>query len=769
MTRTDHPVEILGIRHHGPGSARSVRRALEQLQPAAVLIEGPPELDALTALAGDPELVPPVAGLVYDVKNPKQASFYPLAVFSPEWVALRWAIANDVPVQFADLPATNRLALDSQSSASHGLEDTDEPTEQDTDVDVEPLPDAIDERVDPIGALAAAAGYDDAERWWEDAIEQRSPASDSLEQFAAVRAAMTEFRSGTAASSHDHHHLLEREAAMRKILRKTVKAAAGPVAFICGAFHAPVLHPDDWPSAASDNALLKGLPKTKVAATWAPWTSGRLAYRSGYGAGVEAPRWYEHLFTVTDDVIAHWMVETARLLRTEGYDASAASAVEATRLAETLAALRGRPLAGLAEVSDAAVTVLGHGSAAALHSVATKLFVGSTLGTVPSSTPLVPLAEDLGKQQRSLRLKVTAEQKVITVDLRQDSQRARSVLFRRLNLLGIPWAMETAAGRTGGTFKEAWQVEWQPEFAIAVIEASLFGTTIESAASARVLERATGADSLEKLSSLVEACLLSELPQALDGVLVAMSRRTAVAPDQRALMRSIEPLARTRRYGDVRGTDTTAVHEVLSTMVTRAAIGLGIACSSLDDDAAAEMRAAIESVERGVTLVEDAALLDRWRDALEGLSTTTVHGSIGGSVARILLDAGRLSIDEAARRLGRALSMVHAPGHAAAWLDGFLAGDVALLLYDPNVFGLIDAWLSDLDDTDFEDLLPLIRRTFSRFEAAERRQIGELVSRGPGAAAAVGSGIGFDTDRAAAAVAKVASLLGLPIGEGQPA
>jgi len=741
---TEVTVEILGIRHHGPGSARSVRRALDQLQPSSVVIEGPPELDVLVPFAGDPGLVPPVAGLVYDVKEPRHASFYPLAVFSPEWVALQWAVANGATVQFADLPAANGLAVPADDTKNdHAEATTDADTEQDGVAeqddtaeldDTTELAERIDERVDPIGALAAAAGYDDAERWWEDAIEQRSSTGDPLEQFAAVRMAMTHFRDSTEERLDDppgQQRLLQREASMRKILRKVVKAADGPVAFVCGAFHAPVLHPDDWPSATSDNALLKGLPKTKVAATWAPWTSARLAYRSGYGAGVAAPRWYEHLFAVTDDVIAHWMVETARVLRDEGYDASAASAVEATRLAATLASLRGRPLAGLAEVSDAAVAVLGHGSSAALHSVSNRLFVGTTLGTVPETTPLVPLAADLAKQQRSMRLKVSAEQKLITVDLRQDSQLARSVLFRRLNLLGIHWATETHAGRTGGTFKEMWQLEWQPEFAIAVIEASLFGTTIQSAASAKVIERSREADSLQVLAGLVETCLLAELPYALAQVLEVMAAKTAVAPDQLALMLAVEPLARTQRYGNVRDTDTSAVQAVVSTMVTRASIGLSIACVSLDDDAAAAMRAAIESVERGVTLIEDDALLTSWRDALASLSTASVHGSVGGAVTRILLDSGRIEIDEASRRLGRALSLVHAPGDAAAWLDGFLAGDVALLLHDPQVFGLIDSWLCDLDDTQFEDLLPLIRRTFSRFEKAERRQLGELISRGP--------------------------------------
>src|SRR5918996_1734139 len=94
---------VLGVRHHGPGSARAVAEAFAQLDPDAVVIEGAPELDGIAALAGGPGMVPPVAGLVYAVDQPRKAHFYPLAAFSPEWVALRWALAKRRTVRFCDL------------------------------------------------------------------------------------------------------------------------------------------------------------------------------------------------------------------------------------------------------------------------------------------------------------------------------------------------------------------------------------------------------------------------------------------------------------------------------------------------------------------------------------------------------------------------------------------------------------------------------------------------------------------------------------------
>jgi len=799
-------VEVLGVRHHGPGSARSVGRALDLLEPDVVVIEGPPELDAVAALALDAAMAPPVAGLVYDVKEPRRASFYPMAVFSPEWVALRWALKHGAMVRYVDLPAANRLAepdpdpagsdsdpagseaadsdpAGSEAADSDGADsDTGEAHHADDGAtrEVDPWQTLTAEQLaDPLGVLAQLAGYDDAERWWEDAIEQRSPGDNVLHRFALVREAMAELRRSLDNRAMPDPELNERrEASMRKILRSVVRGAKGAeaprsVAVVCGAFHAPALHPDDWPSASADNATLRGLAKTKVAATWAPWTSGRLAYASGYGAGVTAPGWYEHLFVTgadpsaddlvgagRDEVVSRWMVRLARALRAEGHDASAASAVEATRLATTLAALRARPLAGLAEVGDAAQTVFGHGSNLPLATVAPAMLVGNSLGAVPPETPMVPLAQDLAATQRSLRLKVSAEAKTVIVDLRQPAQLARSVLFQRLLLLGIDWARAADAGRSTGTFKEAWTLEWVPEFTVAVIEASVFGTTVHSAAEAKVVDEAEAAPDLASLASLIEICLAAKLPLALDAVLSILSARTALQPDHLAVMGSVEPLARTRRYSDVRGVDTEVVHDVLVAMVARSAIGLASACASLDDDAATEMRTAVESVERGVSLVADNDLTARWHDALEGLSST-VHGAVLGRTTRILLDAGRIDVEEGGRRLGRALSLASDPGQGAAWLDGFLAGDVALLLLDAKLFALVDQWLSGLDKAGFDDLLPLIRRTFSRFEPAERRQIGNLVSRGGGLLDGDRDGSAVDVERARPTVAKVAQLLGL--------
>src|SRR5579862_6011980 len=105
-------LHILGIRHHGPGSAALLRRALEVLDPACVLVEGPPEGDELIQYVSDPDLKPPVAMLLHAADDAKLASFMPFAEFSPEWQAMLWALEHKRPIRFFDWPAAVSLAVE---------------------------------------------------------------------------------------------------------------------------------------------------------------------------------------------------------------------------------------------------------------------------------------------------------------------------------------------------------------------------------------------------------------------------------------------------------------------------------------------------------------------------------------------------------------------------------------------------------------------------------------------------------------------------------
>src|ERR1700678_1055190 len=159
-------VRVLGIRHHGPGSARALAASLQEWAPDAVLVEGPPEADGVLGLAGLATMKPTVALLGYLPSHPARAAFWPLSAWSPEWVAVQYALASNVTVKMIDLPAAVMLAG---------------PADHDTAAPV---------HGDPLARLAEAAGYDDTERWWEDMVEHRQ----GEEPWEAIAEAVAELR-----------------------------------------------------------------------------------------------------------------------------------------------------------------------------------------------------------------------------------------------------------------------------------------------------------------------------------------------------------------------------------------------------------------------------------------------------------------------------------------------------------------------------------------------------------------------------------------------
>jgi hypothetical protein len=783
---------LLGVRHHGPGSARAVRRALAAYRPEVVLIEGPPEAEPLVALAGSAQMRPPVALLAYtaglrpsDHLTHRRSAYWPFAEFSPEWQAIRWAVANGVPVRFFDLPVAYQFGRPDPTEVS----DMDSPLTTKPRMDAEPDPEAVEElaedlagdlaereRFDPIGLLAEAAGYDDPERWWEDVVEHRGSDVDdddaddddvaaALAPFAAIGAAMAEVRATGPAAPYGHAvEEQQREAHMRTALRAAVRHHER-VAVVCGAWHVPALTAP-LPPAGADATVLRGLPKARVAMTWVPWTHGRLASWRGYGAGVRSPGWYHHLFTSPDRPITRWLVAVARLLRDEGQPVSSAHVIEAVRLAETLAVLRGRPLAGLTEVSEATLSVLCDGDDLRQRLVDRRMVVGEQLGRVPDETPSVPLVADVSAAQKRLRLPLSALDSELDLDLRREIDLNRSRLLHRLQLLGVPWGTGAgAAGRRGkGTFWESWRLCWRPEFAVDLIEASGYGTTVAGAAGAKATELATTAPSLSAVTELLQQCLLADLPDAAPAVLRALEDRMALDVDVVHLMAALPALARTLRYGDVRGTDVSAVRATTAGLVVRICVGLPAAVTALDDAAATALRDHLDAVHSAIGLLGDVGLTHEWQQTLERLGgRDDLHGLIAGRLSRLLFDAGQLSADQAGRRLALVLTVGVAPARAAAWIEGFLAGGGLLLVHDAQLLSLVDGWLAAIPADTFIEVLPLLRRTFAEFAVPERRAIGERARALSGRSATAG-GTGSDDDLDHARAALVLPTLRLLLG-----
>ncbi|OWQ46179.1 hypothetical protein CDL60_16410 [Roseateles noduli] len=785
------PVHYFGVRHHGPGCARSLLAAFEALKPDCVLIEGPPEADGLVAAVLDPAMTPPVALLTHGVEESGRAVYHPFASFSPEWQALRWAGLAGVPVRFIDLPVGVSLALEKakEEAREEAAGQPGEPAPAEA-APAEPDAEEIDaaepvehstRRGDPLDWLARAAGYADGETWWNHMVEERG---DGEDLFAAISEAMTTLR---AESGEDEtldprtpraHREVLREAHMRQCIRAARKEGFERIAVVCGAWHLGGLRADV--TAKADQALLKGVPKLKVTSTWVPWTYRHLARASGYGAGIHSPGWYEHLWLSSQrgqgdqdgndgerrPRAIGWLARVARLMRERDLDCSSAHLIEAARLADTLAALRQRPAPGLDELHEATRTVMTLGDEAVLGFIHDELVIGDRLGGVPADVPTVPLQRNLEQLQKSLRMKPEATQKTLDLDLRQPNDLARSHLLHRLRLIDLPWGEIARTGKSSrGTFHEIWTLQWQPEFALRVIEASRWGQSVAQAATTAVAERCGKSANLAALAELVDRVLLADLPDAVTLASSALQDHAAVTGDADQLLGALPPLANVFRYGNVRQTDATMVGHVFDGLVTRAAISLPLMGDSLDEAAAEQVRDRVLGAQAAVRLRDPGRQSEpstQWRAAISQLAAREgAHALLRGLCTRLLLDDGLITADDAGTAMSLQLSRAAEPAKAAAWLDGFLNRNAVVLLHHDGVWPLVDAWLGGLDDEHFIRVLPLVRRTFAHFDAGERRDLGQRAARKGSGAGTVMAAAEWDDARAALPLPLLRLMLGV--------
>ena len=714
-------IHVFGIRHHGPGSARRLLRALEALEPDILLVEAPADAEDLLDNMLLPDLIPPVAMLLYDKNDLSKASYYPFAEFSPEWQGIKYALDKGIPVRFMDLPQGVNFSNKTETKDQFTFLDSKKNQ-------VQPLPNYI---ADPLTYLAELAGYSDSERWWEATFEEQF---EDAEIFPALLDLMIGLRE--ASQNHTSSDTLLREAWMRKTIRIAKKEGAERIAVVCGAWHAPALHQIDSYKASDDNRLLKGLKKIKIQSTWIPWTYQRLVNQQGYGAGVTSPAWYQLLFNAPEEAVIQWMSKLGRLFREEDMDGSPAHAIEAVHLAETLAAVSGQSIVGIAELRSAAIAVFCNGDEGQLNLVEDKMIIGEAMGSVPENIPKVPLQVDLEKSIRSVRFgkfwMVASNQEKI-LDLRKPTQLKASQLLHRMLILGISWGQlkKVAKGSNAGAFSETWELEWQPEFLLKIIEAGMWGNSVAGASANKVRNDIKGQSVLLELTQLIQSVFNADLPEVVTELLDKIGDVSVTIYDVAQLMDALTPLVNAMRYGSTRGLDTKNLSRLIEQFVPRITIAIPNECINLDEAATALMFKRLNTTNRNIFIINDVDLINLWLTALLTIQQNDqTNPMLQGATTRILFDKEILDIETVGNWLHYTLSAGQSREHAAAALEGFCYGSGLLLIHNQRLWQIIDDWVRNIPMDIFMELLPLLRRTFSVFSDSERRKMMELAKGG---------------------------------------
>lgn len=554
-------IKLLPVRHHSPACARQVQRVIQEWQPEAVLVEGPDTACPLIPAMLDPDTRAPfavyysyddTAGAVSEEKE-KYRCYYPFLDYSPELAALRAGSAQGAYTAFIDLPYGDILAA---SQAGKGLLQEGEKSNYNDDY--------LLSRNAYLQRLCEKAGLRNFDEFWEKYFELEGIAQDSETWFDNLLTYCRQARESTPTEQIQAEGCLAREAYMTKKILEAAKQLAekapGPhrILVITGGFHTPALaerlgkafSEDTAAKGAKKNPAMENLPGKLVSSKdqgvyLMPYSMEAADALNGYASGMPFPGFYQEIWELLKEkgqpqetaqlqtaeqsgpyaqAVLDMIVATGKAVRRGEGSTSTYDEICACSMAEGLAALRGKPQPGAYELQDAVLSCFVKGE----YTLATdepmrllrRQMTGRRVGELCRSAGEPPVLQDFRAQCKHFGLQAasTLETEVTLSIFNKKKHRQISMLFHRLLFLQAPFARRVKGpnlqtGRDRNLMRESWKYKWSAQVMAALIEASVYGGSVEEAV------RGLALDQLKKAVSAREGALLltQVLEMGLDG------------------------------------------------------------------------------------------------------------------------------------------------------------------------------------------------------------------------------------------------------------
>ncbi|NCE64776.1 hypothetical protein D1159_09280 [Pseudoflavonifractor sp. 524-17] len=720
---------LFGVRHLSPAAAYHLRRALDEANPALVLVEGPSDLSEELHWFCHPQTKLPAAILAYTQDSPVRTILYPFAEYSPEYQAILWAHEHGVPCRFMDLPSSVFLALGPDWAApKEDGEDKDAPPEEAPSPDI-PTTEWVYRRLETVTG-------EDHDAFWERRFEQ-------LDTPGAYRDAANTFGRELRRLAQDSPRRTAenqvREAYMKRTIQKAVETGvpAERIFCVCGAFHVEGLEQIAPMTDEEQNAL----PRAVSHATLMPYSYYRLSTRAGYGAGNQAPAYFELLWEALHrsgpgEAAYLYLTALAAAHRGAGNLTSSAEVIEAVRLAHTLAGLRGSKYPCRADLRDAAVACMGHGHFSELAAAAAQVEIGTKIGALPDGVSRTSIQADFYRQLKDLKLEPyrTAQAKPLDLDLREKltvkSEAAafldlnRSLFLHRLRVLGVRFAVPVQRRQEKASWGEYWTLQWTPEAEIEIVESALLGDTVEGAASFALRERAEASTSMEQAASLFGDAFLCGMPAAAGYILSILQRLSVDAAAVSDIAGTAAQLSLVIRYGDLRRFDAAPLIPLLSQLYLRACLTLEDACIC-DNSAADGVMKTMDSL-NAVQLNHDFLDETLWLSLLSRISDRDdLNTCCSGFAMATLLERGKAEDALLEREVARRLSPGIPADLGCGWFEGLARKNRPALITRLSLWRELSGYLDQLDDDAFKRALVFLRRAFCEFTAGEKADIAE--------------------------------------------
>lgn len=721
-------MKIIGIRHLSPAGAWYVKKTLDQRNPDVVLIEGPSDFSALIPEMAKREVKPPFAVLAYTEELPIETILYPFSIYSPEYQAMLWAVSRGKECRFIDLPSEIFLAL---SCACADIEE--KMRQQECGEEARSV---IYEKMDEL------CGEEDHETFWERTMEHCSSEEEYIEGSRQFGICLRQLEDEMEQDAHGCSRMenILRESYMKAQIEKVVCEgwSEEKIVVVTGAYHVEGL--EHLVSAMTEEEFQK-LPKKVSKKTLMPYSYYRLSNRSGYGAGNKAPAYYEMIWDALregkpENVAYQYLASIASYSRQAGGMVSTAEVIDAVRLSQVMAQMKGDALPTLRDLRDAAVTCMGHGSFGEIAVAVAQAEIGTKIGEIPQGVVQTSVQSDFLRLLEELRLEkyktLTAQE--LRLDLREKlnvkSELAaridlrRSYFLHRLRILDISFAKWQDSRQERATWAESWLMQWTPEAEIQIVEVIVKGDTIEKAASFVLKERMEAAPGIAAMTQVLEDAFLCGLENSVHYAVAALQQTAVEEASLPEIGEALRHLSMIVQYGDIRNLDHTRMTPLMQQLFLRACLIMVQSCSC-DDEAAKKMMDAIDAVHetqiRHDFLEEDPLIAS----LLQVARRDDLNAKLSGFCAALLLERSQMEEEELSREVQRRISRGVPAELGAGWLEGLSKKNHYGLIARLSLWRSLSEYVDTLDEEEFKRALVFLRRAFSDFSAKEKDQIAE--------------------------------------------
>lgn len=539
ILRSEEMAEIvlLPVRHHSPACSFHVKWAIEEYEPSLVLIEGPENAGKLIPVMADPDTQAPFAiyysyhdkaGLLSEEKEHYKC-YYPFLNYSPELVALRTAGDLKIPAAFIDLSYAAILAA---SKNGQGLRKKEEKNNYNDDY--------LLSRNAYIQKLCEKSNLRSFDEFWEKYFEISGLSQKSEDWFSSLSLYCTQARDSTPEEILEEDGSLARETHMAETILQIISGKAAPellfaqngdtnspsiaeqlsaaknagvplrVLVITGGFHTPALSALLRDDAFVSSVQKKGKQKTKKVEQdvyLMPYSMEAADALNGYASGMPYPAFYEQIWEKLPDApqdcyrqtVFDFLVTCGKETRKKEGTVSTYDEICAAQMADGLSLLRGKEQPGAYELLDAVLSSYVKGE----YTIATdtplfllkKQMTGSAIGKLSGQAAVPPIVQDFEALCRAFSLKTgtTLETEVILSLFSSDRHRNESHFFHRMLFLNTSYARRLRGPnlqrrKDRNLIREIWKYKWSTQVNAALIDVSVYGATIEEAASTLVKE-----------------------------------------------------------------------------------------------------------------------------------------------------------------------------------------------------------------------------------------------------------------------------------------